>query len=301
MSRGGHQSDRQRESISWCKHQCKASGSSFYPAFRLLDRPRREAMYALYAFARITDDLGDSAESTQLRREKLSQWRQRTADVLGGAAACIESEGTLAECSMLWPALKSSADRFGMPQVHFDELIQGVMLDLEHTQPADWKATEDYCYHVATTVGLLCMYIWRDDPQVTPDRELAHQCGIAFQLTNILRDVAEDATMGRIYLPAEELDRFGIDPQTWLSCNPSGRWQDLVSSVAQRAHADYEAGWGVFDQLSPSSKKMFSLIWHSYRQLLRNIEVNKQRLWSADQIRLSRLQKLRLLSSVLLP
>ncbi|GAB5403505.1 MAG: phytoene/squalene synthase family protein [Aureliella sp.] len=300
MSRGGHQSDRLRESVSWCKQQCKASGSSFYPAFRLLDLPRREAMYALYAFARITDDLGDSAESTQLRREKLSQWRQRTAEVLGGAGECVESDGTLTEYSMLWPALKSSADLFVMPAVHFDELIQGVMLDLEHTQPADWKTTEDYCYHVATTVGLLCTYIWRDDAQVTPDRELAHKCGVAFQLTNILRDVAEDAAMGRIYLPAKELGRFDIDSQAWLSGQPDGDWRGLISSVAKRAYSDYDAGRAVVHQLSPRSKRMFGLMWRSYRQLLENVESNKERLWTTKRIKLTRLQKFRLLSSSLL-
>lgn len=286
-------------SLVWCKQTCKASGSSFYPAFRLLDRPRRNAMYALYAFARITDDLGDSTEPVELRREQLLQWGTRTAIELADSASIPAAAPVLAAYENLWPALKSSADRFGMPAEHFDELIQGVMLDLEHKQPGDWQATENYCYHVATTVGLLCTYIWRDDPQATPDRELAHHCGIAFQLTNILRDVAEDAALGRIYLPAEEFERFGVDAQAWLRGQPAGPWQDMISSVAVRAHAAYDAGWDVSRQLSPRSKKMFELMWHSYRQLLSNVEANKEHLWDAKRTRLTRLQKLRLFGRAL--
>lgn len=303
MNESCDQESRLAASLAWCKQTCKASGSSFYPAFRLLDRPRRNAMYALYAFARITDDLGDSTASVERRREQLLQWRGRTADVLSGAAGSILDldAPVLVSYEQLWPQLQYSASRFGMPSKYFDELIQGVMLDLEHKHPADWQATDNYCYHVATTVGLLCTYIWREDPAEAPDADLAHQCGIAFQLTNILRDVAEDAAMGRIYLPSEELERYGVDAQAWLSGRPNGNWPDLISSVGARARTAYDAGWAVGRGLSPRSSGMFMLMWRSYRQLLENVESNKGQLWGGGRTGLTRMQKLRLLSQALRP
>lgn len=278
-------------SVSWCKKKCRASGSSFYPAFRLLDAPRREAMYALYAFARITDDLGDSEEDVLTRRRKLSQWRELTSGELSGAPGGAAGTTEVAEYSALWPALKFNAERFGLPALHFDELIQGVMMDLDHTQPADWPETEAYCYHVATTVGLLCTYIWRADPQVRPDEELAHHCGVAFQLTNILRDVAEDARLGRIYLPLEVFEEYEVKRDGWLAGKPDGRWRELIESVAGRAEKAYLAGWEVRQALSPGGKAMFSLMWSSYRQLLQNILRHRDQLWTGPRIRLTKPQK----------
>ncbi|HBE68714.1 MAG TPA: hypothetical protein DDW52_11265, partial [Planctomycetaceae bacterium] len=283
-------SDELSESVSWCKQKCKSSGSSFYPAFRLLDQPRREAMYTLYAFARITDDLGDSDEEVQTRRRKLSRWRELTSKVLADSPIASDPAAQSEEYPALWAGLRFNVERYGLPALHFDELIEGVMMDLDHTQPVDWPETEAYCYHVATTVGLLCTYIWRQDSRVKPDEKLAHHCGIAFQLTNILRDIAEDARLGRIYLPSEALEQHGIDRDAWLAGTPDGGWKELVESVANRAEQAYSSGWEVSRRLSPGGKSMFNLMWSSYRQLLRNVVRNKDQLWVGPRTRLSKPQ-----------
>lgn len=344
-------------SWKWCQQLCRSSRSSFYYSFALLDPPRRQAMSALYAFARITDDLGDAERRPELRHADLAAWQQQlyqwlpqsrslgtltTAGVFdmspNWAAApwitdqrsncgTLENNGikicglstdccalpsrnsdlladngnsrSLSQYDLLWPALVESVHRFGIPPQLLEKIILGVAMDLKVVRLQDWEDLRNYCLHVASAVGLACTYIWRsgDEIPVQP----AIDCGLAFQLTNILRDVGEDARAGRVYLPASRLEAHGICSSDWLRGCPGGRWSLLIEEVAAEAQRLYASGWDTIHGLTPRSQRMFSLIWHSYRGLLERVVRHKDKLWSEQRIRLPPHQRLWLFTTHLLP
>lgn len=176
-------------------------------------------------------------------------------------------------------------------------------MDVHHHQPRDWLELQHYCYHVASAVGVACTYIWRPVPFSESNLEdqskiqAAIDCGMAFQLTNILRDIAEDARVGRVYLPQSHFARYNIDRASWLAEQPNGDWEPLVDEVAELARELYASGWQTIYGLSPSSQRMFSLMWRSYRGLLESVVADKQRLWSPRRIRLSKRKRLSLLTT----
>jgi phytoene synthase len=331
-----------RLSRQWCARLCRRSKSSFYYSFSLLDRPRRDAMIALYAFARITDDLGDSSEPVDVRTAQLLGWRkllseqipelvptQVPAQVPGASSpiaplvtpqapspagrlsaanplTSLDTSGespnanlSLQQFSLLWPALRDCVTRYQMPRALLDDIVQGVAMDLTHEHPANWGDLRRYCYHVASAVGLACVYIWRAGDEIPEPQAI--DCGMAFQLTNILRDIAEDARMGRVYLPLSEFASFGVDLERWLYGDPNGRWQDLVAHVAQEARERYASGWQTIDFLTPPSQRMFSLMWRSYRGLLERVIDSTDQLWGEHKIRLPQSQRLGLFTSHAFP
>lgn len=321
-------------SYRWCRSVCRRSHSSFFSSFALLDRPRQQAMYALYAFSRISDDLSDSQDSVELRREKLLAWRDTLARMTEPVVAELPSDPWLPPCppphaeptrplassrplaasqtegrpparlpgsnppvpnssgnanadtyAPLWPALIDSVRRFRIPVHLLDAIVEGVTMDVEHQQPDDWPDLERYCYHVASSVGLACTYIWRASDTIP--EELAVHCGMAFQLTNILRDVAEDARMGRIYLPRTLFNQYRMDPQAWLKGHPGDAWPAMLEEVAGEAYRRYSLGWPIIHSLAPRSQRMFSLMWRGYRHLLDKVVARPDHLWHAPKIRLS--------------
>lgn len=324
--------DELARSYEWCYRVARASGSSFYRAFWLLERPERLAMFTLYAFARITDDLSDSAsanaageaapasgpkprpaagEPVDRRAVLLTAWRRQLAHRI--AASAESADGELAECQLadyqlaehelaqyelLWPGLKHTVRTYGVPVGLLEDLITGVAMDLHPVRLQNWSQVDRYCYHVASTVGLACTSIWRAADSLPLQQAI--DCGLAFQLTNILRDLREDAARNRIYLPIEELQRYGCDVDSWLAQNPRGDWVGLVSSVVERTHALYDSGAGTVDHLSPRGGRMFALMWSSYRQLLEAVDRHKEQLWTHRRLRVSTTQRLRLLAETLL-
>jgi phytoene synthase len=197
--------------------------------------------------------------------------------------------------------------RYHIPVQLLDDIISGVAMDLEPTQPADWSELEHYCYHVASCVGLACAHIWSDSstaPEVSGQvlggaryTQSAVDCGIAFQLTNILRDIAEDARRGRIYVPRNLFVAYQVDVADWLKSEPAGHWREMLDEVAERARSLYTSGWPTIETLSPHSQRMFSLMWRSYRSLLDQVMKDKARLWTTERVRLRKRQKLGLLTS----
>ncbi len=183
-------------SYTYCRRLARRSASSFYYSFWLLPRPQRSAMHALYAYLRQTDDWGDSSEPLELRRAALVRWRRSLERSLGGQFD-----------DPLWPALVDAVRRFEVPPELLFAVIDGVEMDLDRTRYQSFEELAEYCHRVASVVGLACIHIWgfRDDAALEP----ARRCGLAFQLTNILRDLKEDADRDRVYLPQEDLDRFG--------------------------------------------------------------------------------------------
>ena len=291
-----------------CEQICRSSKSSFWISFMLLERPRRQAMCALYAFARLTDDLGDSPHPAAVRAANLAAWRgQLWQHCQPESSPAAVDAGPQPQVD-IWPAVHDAMLGYQIPIQWLDEIIEGVSMDLYPRQPANWSEVDRYCYHVASTVGLACGHIWRSDSRATllaptdghtasPVRQAAIDCGIAFQLTNILRDIAEDARQGRIYLPQSLFDEFGMNATDWLAGRPHGAWETMLDAVVHRAREHYQSGWRIFESLTPDSQRMFSLMWRSYRGLLERVALHKSRLWGHNRLRLPASRRLRLLTT----
>lgn len=302
------------KSYAYCHELSKKSGSNFYRSFALLSQDRRNAMMALYAFARLADDAADDVaalpgnEVKPVRSEfewsadKWHAWIDALPVAHDGSIAA-PSDACLECLKPIEAALADSVRRFSIPLSTLHDLILGVAMDVEEkVQLANWGETRKYCLHVASSVGVACLSIWAKEIGVPPDAAVvyaANDCGVAFQLTNILRDLAEDAQRGRIYLPADELRRFGIDPNNWLQISrlglngttELGDWRGVMRLQIERAKALYESGWQVADNISLDGKRMFSLMWHTYRALLAKIEKSPESVWS-ERVRLSKWDKL---------
>ena len=281
-----------KDSYENCERIARASGSNFYRSFSLLRPEKRRAMTALYAYARILDDLGDEPLDTR-QDQKSFQSKSLHAWIDGLRTNESETVNYVSnELQSIRLALRNSIDTFNIPLLRFHEMIQGVEMDqVEHVRIADRTALDAYCYLVASSVGLACISIWHSE--ILSAEKAAIDCGIAFQLTNILRDVAEDAKKDRIYLPEDSLRQHSIELDAWLSCKPNGDWQVMLRAEIERSKKLYVSGWGVFESLDDDGQRMFSLMWHTYHRLLLNIETHLDEIWSR-RIRLGRIEKLKL-------
>lgn len=200
----------------------KASGSNFYYAFLFLPKPKREAIYAVYAFCRLSDDLVDEARAGGDVSAALTRWRK-------------ELEGYFRD-SVGHPVIVAAgqaARRFNIPRTYFEELLNGMEMDLTRSRYATFEELYSYCYRVASIVGLICIEIFGYRNPRT--KEYAERLGIAFQLTNILRDLAVDAARGRIYLPQDELKRFGYSEDELLAGRYSDAFVELMRFQCERA------------------------------------------------------------------
>ena len=283
--------DQTVASYRWCRQLCRRSGSSFCWTFVLLPRAQCDAMYSLYAFARITDDLADGVGSRTQKRKALSAWLGLTESLDSRSNALVATD-IYSASSPLWSSLRHTRQNYGIPLQLLTDVVRGVIMDLDHVQPQDWRELDNYCYHVASAVGLACTRIWQAD-KAMPE-QVAIDCGMAFQLTNILRDIAHDASMGRIYIPASELDHFGVDAARWLRGTPNGDWQSVIRSVAQRAEELYVSGWNTIRYLPPPSRRLFSLMWRYYHALLLEVVRNVDRLWQTPRTQIPTVVRARL-------
>ena len=210
----------------YCQQKAAASGSSFYHSFRFLPPERRRAITALYAFCREVDDVVDECPDPQLAAARLSAWCEELDRLYAGRP---EHPVTRA----LLPMLAS----FSLPQEQLLEIIDGMEMDLRQTRYPDFKALSLYCYRVASVVGLLAAEIFGFSDRRT--RKYAIDLGMAFQLTNIIRDVGEDARRGRIYLPLDELERFGVPVADILNAQESENFRRLMAFQIERAEHYY--------------------------------------------------------------
>jgi phytoene synthase len=210
-----------------CAEITRKSSSNFYYAFKLLPGPRRRALCATYAFCRFIDDIADD-DSVRQPAMLLERWREELERVYRGNPTRAISR-----------ALADSVRRFTIPKNHFEEIIDGVEMDLGRKRYQSFEELRLYCYRVASAVGLICIEIFGyRNPQA---RSYAESLGIAFQLTNILRDVREDAGRGRIYLPLEDLERFAVKEEEILGGRHSDRFERLMEFEAVRAREFYAA------------------------------------------------------------
>lgn len=285
----------------------RQSKSNFYRSFWLLPPAKRQAMCALYAFARITDDIGDCRAPVPLKRNWLLWWRQATAMNLiarGGESACLLPPDP-PDSATHWPldlrrravevlpAVIDAVARFEIPSRFLLEIVDGVMADQRKTRFATYEQLEHYCYLVASAVGLACLHIWQFRPPLPT--QAAIDCGLAFQLTNILRDIREDARRGRIYLPQQHWQQHGLCEDDLLQPRPDDRLKCLIRDEVGRAAKLYDSGWQVWDSQHPDGRPMFSMMWRTYRRLLTRIEADPCSV-TLRRIRLSRREQLGLAS-----
>ena len=211
----------------YCQEKAAGSGSSFYYSFLFLPRARRRAITALYAFCREVDDTVDECRDLGVARSKLAWWRGEVAALYAGRPSHPVTR-----------ALAGALPHFNLPQEHLLEIIDGMEMDLGTVRYPDFKALHLYCYRVASVVGLLAAEIfgYRDRRTL----KYAHDLGLAFQLTNIIRDVGEDARRGRIYLPLDELARYGVTEADILNGRHSDNFRALMEFQAARAAATYD-------------------------------------------------------------
>lgn len=246
------------ESYAYCERVARTQAKNFYYSFLLLSRPQRQAMCAIYAFMRYCDDLSD-ADDVVDRPAAIAGWRADLDAALAGRA----SEHPL------WPAFCDSVKRYGIPHQYFYDMIQGVTSDLEARRIGTFQELYDYCYHVASVVGLTIIHIFGfDNPEAL---RLAERCGVAFQLTNILRDVREDAERGRVYLPAEDLERFGVKPEELAGRALSPALRNLLAFEADRARAYYREAQPLTNLVDRRSRASLKALIGIYSRLLERI------------------------------
>jgi phytoene synthase len=280
---------------SVCKGITRTAAKNFYYAFLVLPRRKREALCAVYAFMRRCDDISDDTTlSLPERRQKLDAWLD---------ALHYAQQGQPTDDAILL-ALTDAQRHFSIPAGLLDELAAGTAMDIEDSQFAEtsglqvqYKTFEDlrqYCYRVASVVGLVCIHIFGyRDPAA---ESLAERCGLAFQLTNIIRDVKEDASMGRVYFPEEDRAKFGLSAQYLLNSPDPARVRPLLTLEADRAREFYTAGDELISYISEDSQPALWVLVNIYRRLLERITEKQYDVFTA-KVTLSTSEKLRILGN----
>lgn len=242
-----------------CRDFARKTARNFYYSFLVLPKPKRWSMCALYAFLRRTDDIGDSSLPLRHRREALDRWRDQLDDVLTGSAPR----------DLWWLALQDTVTRYQIPRERLHEVVDGVASDLDTFRYDTFDDLYRYCYRVASAVGLACIRIWEAaDPRAD---QHAEWCGIAFQLTNVLRDLVEDFGRGRLYLPKEDLERFGVTEDVFSSGKATPEFLELMQFEIDRARSYFEQSLPLAEYLPPSGKAVFGVMRGLYGGLLDKI------------------------------
>lgn len=242
-----------------CRRLSARSRSSFRFTFGLLPRPQADAMHALYAYLRVTDDIADGPGEVAVKRAKLADWRRRLTDALNGVYS-----------HRVHAALHHTATTFGIPEDELTAPIDGGERDLADEPVRTFDELKLYCHQVAGVVGLACVRIWGVKPGVPWEQvePLAEAAGLAFQLTNILRDLGEDRAAGRLYLPADELTRLDFPPDRW---GDTPQFREMLRFQVDRARGYYRQSEPLAELLSPHGRAVFTLMRRAYRGLLERV------------------------------
>jgi phytoene synthase len=273
------------QSYAYCERLARREAGNFYHAFRLLPRPQRRAMCALYAFMRVTDDLSDSPGPAETKRAPLEQWRRQLERALAGESS-----------HPLHAAFHHTVRTWDIPREYLHAVIDGVCMDLDTTRYDTFAHLYRYCYRVASAVGLACIHVWGFAQERA--KEYAEAAGIAFQLTNILRDLGEDAARGRIYLPREDLERFGYSEECLCQGRRDEQFRALMGFEVERARRYYEAAGPLVGLLAPAGRSVFLVMARTYRALLDAIVRRDYDVFS-QRVRLSPWRKLWLAAQAL--
>ena len=252
-------SEALRESYSECNRIARAAHSSFYVAFFGLPREKRNALCALYAFNRLVDNVSDEPGDLESKRRGLARWR----------ALLDEVAADKTNAHAILPALADTISRYAIPTRYFHDLILGAEMDLTIASYPTFDRLSEYCYRVAGTVGLTCLHVFGFSDAKAPD--LAEKLGLAFQLTNIIRDARADFEIGRVYLPQEDLDRFHCHAQD-LSGPLTPQLRELFEFEADRAWRFYEEGASLIQDVDSDSRATLWALVRTYSSLLNRIE-----------------------------
>ncbi|HEY1424102.1 MAG TPA: squalene synthase HpnC [Candidatus Acidoferrum sp.] len=282
-------------SYSHCHRIAREARSNFYYAFYLLPKHKRDGLAALYAFMRLVDDVADEGDDLATKQRGLAKWRAAFDEAVTGSNAHVDGSCALAIQSEppgadeVLPALVDTMRRFNMPARYLHDLISGAEMDLTvHTYPT-FDRLREYCYRVAGTVGLTCTHVFGfRDPRAL---DLAEKLGLAFQLTNIIRDVHEDAALGRIYIPDEDLARYNVSPSDFSRNDATLGVRELLRFEADRARQMYEEGAELLDLIDADSRSTLWLLVHTYNALLTRIESLDFAVFG-ERVRLSKAEKM---------
>jgi len=246
----------------------RKSRSNFFYAFLCLPRPQREALYAVYAFCRIVDDAVDVGQDQAAKRKELERWRAEIAQVFDGSPAHPAAQ-----------RLQEAVKLFPIPREALNEIIAGVEMDLDRSSYQTFDELYPYCYRVASAVGLCCIEIFGySDVRA---REYAVNLGVALQLTNIMRDVQPDARAGRVYLPQEDLERFGVAAADLAAGRYTPEFLKLMEYEAARAHAYYERAWATLPRSDEHRLFAAEIMGRTYFALLETIERRRFQVFGA--------------------
>ncbi|AGA33186.1 squalene synthase HpnD [Thioalkalivibrio nitratireducens DSM 14787] len=262
----------------YCQQKAARSGSSFYYAFRFLDPERRRAITALYAFCREVDDIVDDCREPAVAHAKLDWWRDELDALFRGEPR-----------HPITRALQPHLETRNLAREYFDEIVDGMQMDLDYDAYPDFAALSLYCYRVAGVVGLLSAEIFGYSDRRT--LKYAHDLGMALQLTNILRDVHEDAVRGRVYIPLDELERFGVDPREFRDNITRDSHRALFAHQAQRARRFYARAEEQLPAADRHAQRPGLIMGAIYRALLEEIERDGFRVLEY-RVRLTPLRKL---------
>lgn len=267
------------QSYRHCRQLARRTAKNFYYSFLVMPRAKRDAMCAIYAFMRRSDDIADSAANPAIALEGLRQWRATVDAALTGKET---GEAIL-------PALADTVRRYDIPAEHFHELLDGTEMDQSKARYETFDELYQYCYRVASCVGLVVLPVfgYEDKSAVVP----AEACGIAFQLTNILRDVKEDATMGRIYLPREDLAKFGVSEDDIMNHRDTPQFIELMRFEAGRAREFYRKAEPLAGMIHADSRGTLRVMMEIYGGILRKIERKNYAVFD-ERIRLSAAEKI---------
>lgn len=243
-----------------CRKIARAAARNFYYGFVLLPDEKRDALCALYAFMRHADDISDEPGALEAKRKGLAELRAEMEIALGGGATN----------DPVWTALRDTVQRFKIPACYLHDLIAGAEMDLTISTYETFEDLRKYCYHVAGAVGLCCLYVFGFSDRQCP--ELAEKMGIAFQLTNILRDLRADYAAGRTYIPREDFAKFGVDTREFKDGKPSQNCIAMIEYEAARAREFYREGWKLLPLVSADSRAALWAMARIYSGVLEKIE-----------------------------
>jgi phytoene synthase len=270
------------EAYAWCREITRRRARNFYYGLRLTPEPQRSALYTLYAWTRHADDIVDGG------REGDEGRLQQVRDFL--AATDQTLDGELPEDTHLWVALRDIAGRYPLAREDFHAMIDGQLEDLaEHVHYETFDDLRLFCYRVASTVGLMCISIWGYTDSAA--RDLAIDRGIAFQLTNILRDYGEDYDHRRVYLPLEDFHRLGLTPADVRAWSPPERCTQFIHEQAARAEEHYRRSAALDRMITPACQPSLWAMTTIYRELLAKICRDPARIVRGSRVRLSPLRK----------
>ena len=273
------------QSYAHCEFVAKTQAKNFYYSFLTLPPDKKSAMCAIYAFMRYTDDVSDEAAADLSKAEEMQNWRFALDRAFAGEY----------DDSLILPAFHDTVLKYKIPAHYFHELIEGTEMDLTKKRYETFAELHQYCYRVASIVGFVCIHVWGFDDANGTALKYSEDCGLAFQLTNILRDVKEDAERDRIYLPQEDMRRFGVTEEDLKSGSNHDNFRNLMQFETERAANYYSEAEKLFPLVHAPGRPTLLIMMQIYRGILDKIVQNNYDVHS-KRARVSTPKKLRIVA-----